>query len=97
MENLFALVWLLEVLNKRRLGHVNRQLANVRNIIADPFQMLSHKKQPRIARRGGGFGHHHFNQLVKNVVIEFVDLSVALNNFARYRRIVRGEGVQRRS
>ena len=88
---------LLEVLDECGFSHVDSQLADVGHVIADAFEVLGHEKQARIARRRGRFGHHHFNQTMKNVVVEIVDFSIALNDFARRNGVVGGEGIQGRS
>src|SRR5258705_5232625 len=88
---------LLEVLDESSLGHVNSQLTYVGHVIANPLQMLGHKKQPRVTGCSGGFSHHHLNQLVKNVVVEFIDLGVAQNHLAGRGRITGRESIKRSS
>src|SRR6266576_1859743 len=78
---------LLEVFDESSLSHVDGQLAYVGHVITDPLQVLGHEKQSRVTRGGSRLAHHHFDQPVKNVVIEFVDLSVAQNYLAGRGRI----------
>ena len=71
-----------EVFDECRFSHVDGQFADVGYVIANSLQVFGDEKQPRVSRRGGRFAYHQFNQAMKNVVIEIVDLSVALNNLA---------------
>ena len=61
-----------------RFGHVDGQLADVGHIITNPLEMFGNEQQPRIARGGGGFSDHHFDQVMKDVIVEIVNLGVSL-------------------
>src|SRR5258705_10527204 len=88
---------LLEVLDESSLSHVNSQLTYVGHVIANPLQMLGHKKQTRVSGCSGRLSHHHLNQLVKNVVIEFIDLGVAQNHLAGRGRVTGRERIKPRA
>src|ERR1051326_8784092 len=49
---------LIRVFDKRRFGHVDRQLTNVGDVICEAFEVLRDEQQPRIARGGRRLGHH---------------------------------------
>src|SRR5690348_11371567 len=71
---------LIRVFDKRRFGHVDRQLTNVGDVIADAFEVLRDEQQPRIARGGRRLGHHQLDQAMKRVVVKVVDGAVTLDD-----------------
>src|SRR6266550_2464175 len=71
---------LLKMLDECGFGHVNRQLANVGHVVADAFQMFGNEKQARVTSGRGWFSHHHFDQLMEDVVIQVVDFRIAFDN-----------------
>src|SRR5215213_4695092 len=73
----------LSMFDKCRFSHVNGQLTNVRHVIADAFEMFGDKQQPRVARRGSGVSHHQLNETMKCMVVQIVDLAIALDDLAR--------------
>ena len=60
---------LLKVLDECSFRHVDSQLADIGDVIANSFQMFGNEEQPRIARSSGRFRHHHLNQTVEHVVV----------------------------
>ena len=49
------------MLDEGGFGHVNRQLADVGNVIADAFKMFGNEEQTRVTSSGGRLGDHHFD------------------------------------
>src|SRR5215212_11491949 len=64
----------LSMFDKGRFSHVDRQLTNIGHVVADAFEMFCDKQQPRIACGGGRLGNHQFNETMKRMVVEIVDL-----------------------
>jgi len=44
----------MAVLNDRGFGHIDGQLADIGNIVANTLEVFGHKQQTRIARRVAG-------------------------------------------
>src|SRR6185295_9350524 len=107
MENFFTLILvsipqggqtrmsvLLKVLDKRSFSHIYGQLANIGNVVTNSLEVFGYEKQTRVSCRGCRLGDHHLDELMKYLVVEFVDLNVALNYFAGRRGIAGGKSVQ---
>ena len=59
--------------------------------------MLCHKEQSGIPRSCGRFTGHHFDQIMENLIVEIVDLCIALNDLASGSGIVPSKGIKRRA
>src|SRR5688572_15203617 len=65
------------------LRHVDGQLADVRDVIADSFQVLGYEQQARVARGGVWRSNHHPDEFAKNLIVQIIDLGISQNDFAR--------------
>src|SRR5688572_1381545 len=79
------------------LGHVDRQLADIRNVVTDAFDVLRDQQEPRIASSSGRFADHQLNEAVKYVVIELVNLLIPFDYLAGRRRVIGSKRIQRRA
>src|SRR5215468_6519921 len=87
----------LAMFDHQSFGHVNDQLTDVGDVIADALQMFGDKQQPGGAPRGRRVARHPVKQVVKDVVVEPVDVVVAFDHRARGVGVRSGERVERQS
>src|ERR1700682_6042041 len=75
--------------------HVDGQLADVGHVVTDALEMFDDKQQACVTRGRPGFVGHHCDQVVKELVIEIIKLSITLNYFARRRSVIPGKSIKR--
>src|ERR1051325_546464 len=77
------------------LGHVNGQLADVRDVVGDALYVFGDEQQARGARRGRRVCDHQVDEIVKDAIVEIVYLVVALDDGARRPGIAGSESIER--
>ena len=83
------------VFDEGRFSHVNGQFADIGNVITNAFKVLRNKQQSRVSSRRMRLRDHQFDQTMENMVVEIVDLLIALDYFTSGIRVSRCKGVKR--
>jgi hypothetical protein len=85
------------VLYDSRLGHVDRQLANISHVVAYSFNVFGNEQEAGCASSRRRICDHHIQEIVEQTVVNLVDFIVARNDLARGDSIVRSERIERRA
>src|SRR5262245_56096969 len=73
----------LTMFDHQSFGHVNNQLADVGDVISDALEVFGDQQQPGGAPGRRRVARHPVEQVVKDAVVETVDVVAALDNRPR--------------
>src|SRR5436853_2591248 len=85
----------VRVFNHCGFGHIDRQFADVRDVISDALDVFGDKEQARATGRRRRVADHQVNQVMKDTVIEIIYLVVSFDDGASRRRIALRESIKR--
>src|SRR2546421_12113125 len=85
------------VFDELGLRHVDRQLADVCDVVGDALQVFGDEEQARGARRGRRVCDHQLDQVVEDALVHRVNLVVLVYDAAGGGSVAAGGGGERRA